>query len=428
MLTVKYAPDTMKTMYILRSKYLLKDPDNVVDNGAVLIDDFGKIRFAGESKDIDNFGSYRTIDLGNCAIVPGFVNTHTHLELTHLHKCIKKNDSFTNWIRQLVDKKKEWSESEYALSVRDGIKRSLESGTTTVVDITRNGIALSELLTSKIRKLLFYEIINFNPETAENTIKNFRGLIAGINSNDLLSIGIFPHAPYTVSNKLYSDCKSISDKIDIIIATHIAETEDEVEFLTRGTGHFVSLLNDFNMLGNWKHPGQRPINYLKNIGFLEKGCILIHCNYLSNDEIGLIEKTKSNVVFCPRSHEYFSHKGHPFSSLKDRNINIALGTDSLASNDTLSILDEMKFIRDHYSDMKSRDIFYMGTIAGTVALKMDDRIGKLYPGYCADIAVIEFENNGISNIYDRIFSQNSECILTIVSGEICYDKYEKKNN
>ncbi len=111
-------------MYILKSKYLLRDPDSIINNGAVIIDDDGKIKFAGQFKDIDNRNSYRTIDLGNSAIVPGFVNTHTHLELTHLHKCIKSNGNFTSWIRRLVDIKNEWTESEYALSVRDGIKNS----------------------------------------------------------------------------------------------------------------------------------------------------------------------------------------------------------------------------------------------------------------------------------------------------------------
>ena len=160
-------------MYILKSKYLLKDPDNVIDNGALLIDDGGKIKFAGQFSDIDDVDSYKTIDLGNSAMVPGFVNAHTHLELTHLHKCLDGNGNFTDWIRQLVDIKREWTESEYALSVRDGIKSSLKSGTTTVVDITRNGIALNELLASNIRKLLFFEIINFDPDTSENTIKDF---------------------------------------------------------------------------------------------------------------------------------------------------------------------------------------------------------------------------------------------------------------
>ncbi len=412
------------TMYILRSKYLLKDPDNVIDNGALLIDDVGKIKFAGQFKDIDDVDLCKTIDLGNSAIVPGLINTHTHLELTHLHKCLNSNGNFTDWIRHLVAIKKNWSESEYALSIRDGIKNSLKSGTTTVADITRNGIALNELLTSKIRKLLFFEIINFDPDMAETTINSFKELFADINRDDLLSVGIFPHAPYTVSDKLYRECKKVSEECDIRIATHIAETEDEIEFLTSGAGHFVSLLNDFNMLNKWKHPGVSPVNYLNNIGFLDNECILIHCNYLTDDEIEIIEKTKSNVVFCPRSHEYFLHKDHPFSTLKDKGINIALGSDSLASNDTLSILDEMKFVRTCYPGLEPNYIFRMGTIAGAVALKMDDCIGQLHPGYNADIAVIEFENRGISNVYDGIFSRNSECILTIVSGEICYDKLD----
>ncbi len=161
-------------MYILKSKYLLKDPDNVIDNGALLIDDGGKIKFAGLFSDIDNAGSYKTIDLGNYVIVPGLINTHTHLELTHLHKSLKGNGNFTDWIRALVAIKKDWSENEYALSIQDGIENSLESGTTTVVDITRNGIALNELLASNIRKLLFLSIINFDPDTAEDTIKNLK--------------------------------------------------------------------------------------------------------------------------------------------------------------------------------------------------------------------------------------------------------------
>ncbi len=409
-------------MYILRSKYLLKNPETVISNGAVLIADNGKIEYAGPFTGINNYESFQVINLGNAVIIPGLVNTHTHLELTHLHKGINYNGIFTDWIRQLVDIKKHWTEKEYRLSIADGIKRSLEAGTTTVVDITRNGLALDELIKSKIRKTLFFEIIDFNPDNASNIIDNFKDRVDDITTNDLLSIGIFPHAPYTVSEELYKNCKNISNELGINIATHISETKDEVEFLTRGTGHFVSLLKDFDMLKNWTHPGLSPIDYLKNIGILKKECILIHCNFLTNNEIDLIEKSGSNVVFCPRSHKYFQHKDHPFLKLKDRKINIALGTDSLASNDSLSILDEMKFLKEHYNEVKAQEIFHMGTIAGAIALGMNDRIGRLEPGYNADIAVVESKEKYKSNIYDGIFSNNSECTLTIVSGKICYDK------
>ncbi len=409
-------------MYILRSKYLLKEPNNTINNGAVVIDDYGMIKFSGQAKDIDGLKSTLTIDLGNSAIVPGFINTHTHLELTHLHKCINYNGNFTNWISQLVNMKKNWSEKEYRLSIADGIKKNLEAGTTTVVDITRNGLSFDELIKSKIRKTLFFEVIDFNPDTASNTIENFKCQITDIDTNDLLSLGIFPHAPYTVSEELYKCCVKISKELGINIATHISESKDEVELLTKGTGYFVTLLKNFDMLRNWKHPGLRPIDYLKNIGFLKKGCILIHCNFLSDNDIDLIEKSESNVVFCPRSHKYFQYEDHPFLKLKDRRINIALGTDSLASNDSLSILDEMKFLRNHYKGVKPQEIFHMGTIAGSIALGMNDRIGRLEPGYYADIAVVEFEKK-YNNIYEGIFSNSSECTLTIASGKICYDKH-----
>jgi len=410
-------------MLLLKSKYLLKDPYSVIDNGAVLIDG-GKIKFAGCANDINNHEPCQIIDLGSSAIVPGFVNTHTHLELTHLHNFMNYNGNFTDWIRQLVNAKKEWTKSEYLSSIRSGIESSLESGTTTVSDITRNGLALDELQKSKIRKRLFYELIDFNPDSAESTIGNFKNMTDGIRQDDLLSIGIFPHAPYTVSEKLYRECKKVSRGLGISIATHISETNDEVEFLTRGTGKFVSLLNDFDMLNNWTPPGLRPVNYMKNIGFLENGCILVHCNYLTGEEVDQVEESNSTIVFCPRSHKYFRHKDHPFYKLKDRGINIALGTDSLASNDSLSILDEMKYIYTQHKKIKPQEILNMGTVAGAAALNMADSIGKIEPGFDADIAVIDFNKEMISNIYDGIFSQDSECVLTIVSGTICYDKHE----
>ena len=409
-------------MLLLKSRYLLKDPSTVIDDGAVLIDD-RKVKFAGCANDISNHESCQIIDLGNSVIMPGFVNTHTHLDLTHLHNFIKYNGDFTDWIRQLVNAKKEWTESEYLSSIRSGIKSSLESGTTTVADITRNGLALEELQKSNIRKTLFYELIDFNPDSAESTIDNFKNIISKVKHDDLLSIGIFPHAPYTVSEELYRISKTVSDELGLSIATHISETIDEANFLTRGAGNFVSLLGDFDMLKEWKPPGLRPVNYLKNIGFLENGCILVHCNYLKGEEVDKIEESNSTIVFCPRSHKYFRHKDHPSYKLGNRDINVALGTDSMASNDSLSILDEMKYIYTQHKTSKPQDILHMGTIAGATALRLDNKIGKLEEGYEADIAVIDVKQEAVTNIYNGIFSQDSECVLTVVSGTICYDKH-----
>ncbi len=142
-------------MLLLKSKYLLTEPDTVIDNGAVLLDDDGKIKLAGHFADINKHESHRIVDLGNSAIVPGLINTHTHLELTHLHNRISYNGDFTDWIRQIINAKKPWTEHEYVSSIRDGITRSLEAGTTTIADINRNGLALDVLKKSKIRNIFF---------------------------------------------------------------------------------------------------------------------------------------------------------------------------------------------------------------------------------------------------------------------------------
>ncbi len=409
-------------MYILKSKYLLTEPDTVIDNGAVLIDD-GKIKFAGRFNDIDKQGSCRTIDLGNSAIIPGLINAHTHLELTHLYNCISYNGDFTDWVRQIIIAKEPWTEHEYVSSIQDGITQSLEAGTTTIADTNRNGLALDELKKSKIRKVLFYELIDFNPHSAENTIENYKAEINRIGNDKLLSVGIYPHSPYTVSKELYKRCKRVSEELGIHFATHASETNDEIEFLTRGTGRIMSLLKYRDMLNNWKYPGLRPIEYLNNMGILKNECILVHCNYITEEEIEDISRSGSSIVFCPRSHKFFGHKNHPFRKFIDLGVNVTLGTDSLASNNSLSILDEMKYLYEQHKEVRPQDILYMGTVAGAIAFRMKDKIGRLKSGYEADITAIRLPEERASNVFDGIFSPGSECIFTVVSGSVCYDKY-----
>ena len=409
-------------MFVLRAKYLLTNPNTLINNGVVVVSN-DKILFAGRFKDLNKQEACRIIDLGNSVITPGLINAHSHLELTNLNGRINYTGSFAGWISQILNAKKGWTEDDYTLSVRSGIKKSIEAGTTTIADITRDGFSLAELRKSKLRKTVFYELIDFNPSRAEETIRDFKARFNDTYGNNLLSIGIFPHAPYTVSKDLYNQCSTVSDQLKIPIATHLSETNEEIEFLTKGTGNLATLLRDLNTLGDWNHPGLRPIAYLNQMGILKNNLMIIHCNYVTIEEIMMLKSSKSSIVYCPKSHKYFQHMIHPFRKLIDQNINIALGTDSLASNDSLSILDEMKCIYDGNKDIKPQDIFFMGTIAGAVAVGLENKIGRLEPGFDADITAIQLPNEEKSNFYEGVFSKNSECIFSVVSGSVCYDKY-----
>ncbi len=409
-------------MFVLRAKYLLTDPHTVIENGAVVISN-NKISFAGSFNDISKYQLRSITDLGNSAIIPGLVNAHTHLELTHLEGKIDFTGSFADWISEIIEAKKSWTLNDFTLSVREGIRRSLEAGSTTIADVTRNGFSLAELQNSLVRKVVFYEVIDFDPSGTEKIIKEFKTMIHCTKRDTLLKIGIFPHAPYTVSNELYTQCGNVSDELEIPLSTHIGETDEEIEFLTKGTGNLACLLSKLNMLNNWVEPGLRPIAYLGNMGILNSKVLLVHCNYVSQKELMMVTNANARVVFCPKSHHYFQHKNHPFLEFINQNVNVALGTDSLASNDSLSILDEMKYLYNEENGVDPQDIFSMGTIGGATVLGLAERIGKLEPGFNADITVIQLPEDNYENFFDRFFSQKSHCIFSVVSGAVCFDKY-----
>lgn len=416
-------PDKIKPkQFGFRAKYLLTSPSTIIENGAVVIRN-NKIDFAGSFSDISRNQLKSIADLGNSAIVPGLINAHAHLELTHLDGKIDFTGSFADWIRKIIEAKKTWTEQECSLSVRAGIKKCIEAGTTTIADVTRNGFSLKELQKSKLRKIVFYEVINFNPSQAETVVRDFKTRMNGMKGVPLLETGIFPHSPYTASKELYTQCSTVSDELKMLISTHISETDEEIDFLTKGAGNLADLLNDLNMLKEWVAPGLRPIAYLENLGILKSNVLLAHCNFVSHEELMMIKRAKAPVVFCPKSHRYFQHKNHPFRELLDHNINTALGTDSLASNDSLSILDEMKHLYNEESDMEPQDIFSMGTVGGASALGLRERIGRLEPGFEADITVIQLPEADNEDFYEKLFSQESHCILSLVSGSLCFDKH-----
>ncbi|MCP5004162.1 MAG: amidohydrolase family protein [Planctomycetes bacterium] len=401
---------------------MLTNPDTVIENGAVVVRN-NRIDFAGNFNDVRDNQRENTIDLGNSVIVPGLINAHSHLELTHLDGKIDFTGSFANWITKIIQAKKAWTEQDFTLSVRAGIKKSIEAGTTTIADITSNGFSLVELQKCSLRKTLFYELINFDPSSAVGTITDLREKINGTGRDNNLEPGIFPHSPYTVSKELYTQCRIVSDELKMRISTHISETDEEIEFLTKGTGNLADLLNNLNMLDNWVEPGLRPIAYLNKFGFLSSNLLLVHCNYISPEELIMVKRANAHVVFCPKSHRYFQHRNHPFREFIANNVNVALGTDSLASNNSLSILDEMKYLYNEETGIGPRDIVSMGTIGGASALGLAERIGRLELGFDADITVIQIPKDNCKNIFTGFFSDHSQCIFSVVSGSVCFDKY-----
>jgi cytosine/adenosine deaminase-related metal-dependent hydrolase len=162
---------------------------------------------------------------------------------------------------------------------------------------------------------------------------------------------------------------------------------------------------------------------LDSLGVLEQSPLLIHCNYLDPDSIARILARRCSVAYCPRSHAYFGHDAHPVRQLLDAGVNLALGTDSLASNDSLSMLDEIRFLSRERKDLKADEIFRMATLNGASALGFGGMIGRLRRGYWADMAVLSLpENVSPKYLISQVLEGAGECIGTVVQGEIVWSK------
>jgi aminodeoxyfutalosine deaminase len=414
---------------IHRAKYALAEPDLLLKNAAIHVSAGGRISH------IESIGSWsgihsqaKVIDWGSSIIIPGLVNAHVHLELSSLHNKLIMFRSFTDWISQLINYRRSWTKEDFLSSAAEGSRLSLASGTTLAGDITSSGIGWNAASGQNLRRVAFEEVLALSPDRVDFVLSQLNLLLKRGPSNPFLTHGVSPHAPYSVSPELYRRSSELVRRRRMLLATHVAETQAELQFLQNGTGEFRSFLDGIGALpNNWKPPELSPVLYLDNLGVLGPSCLLAHCNYLDKCSIERILKTHSSVVYCPRSHDFFGHKNHPIRQLLDSGINVALGTDSLASNYSLSMIDEMRFLFGKRKDIKPEEIFRAATVNGAAALHYGGVLGRLRRSYWADMAVLEIPNKLESRHWaSQILEGAGKCIATIIQGKIVFKEGQAK--
>ena len=410
----------IRTVHI--AKYVLAEAGMLFRDAAVHISDPGRISRLEPWQSPPPSLQTKVIDWGSAIILPGLVNAHTHLELSRLKGRMGKPRTFTGWLQDLIGERRKLSREDYLDSAREGAQLSLASGTTLLGDISTAGFSREALKAEKLRKAVFEEVLSFSPDHAADSVAGLKQRLQHTERDALLISGISPHAPYSVSPRLYREVAQLAKEMGIRIATHVAETRGELEFLERGTGDFRDLLSDLDALpAGWVAPGMPPIPYLEALGCLDQPAILIHCNYLDEDSMARILSRSCSVVYCPRSHAFFGNEPHPVRRLLDMGINVAIGTDSLASNDSLSVLEEMRFLFRIRKDLKCDEILRMATLNGAVALDFGSVLGRLRRGYWADMTILRLPD-GLSdrNVTSQILEGAGECLATVVQGEIVW--------
>jgi cytosine/adenosine deaminase-related metal-dependent hydrolase len=381
----------------LRARWIVPVTATPIENGCLSIDD-GRIADVGRAA--ASFSA--DVDYGDAVILPGLVNAHAHLDLTAFGCCVPYLGSFTDWLRILVSMQTaDGAEERMDQGIVDGLRASLAAGVTCIADIGCGDRALRSWSRTSANIIGFFEAIGMGPRRSD---VHPRSLKLGIQhcqqartacdrepseGRRILITGLSPHAPYSTAPEVYREAIAYCRERRLPICTHLAETPAEAEFLAHGTGPFRKLLEERSLWdGSFDPPGCSPVQYAEALGLLDCRPLLAHGNYLSDEDIALLARRGCRVVYCPRTHRFFEHAPHRYRDLLAAGVNVCLGTDSLASSPSLSILDELRYLRDIDGDSPDCLLLEMATIRGARALGLESELGSLEPGKRADLLVL----------------------------------------
>ena len=308
-------------------------------SGELIIRD-GRFVFIGERTRSGFDGE--TIDLSDCLVLPGFVNAHCHLTLSGLKGRLSKNLSFVDWVLSLIEIESDLKEEERVAAFQTGANEMLLSGVTTLGDYLGNFEWLPHYEKIPFRQVVFLEAIGFRKEKSRETARKIKAVLkSGSPAQDRITLGVAPHAPYSVSPELFQLLYKLAKDHSVPISCHVAELEEEKEFLQTGGGALRHLLGKREAWEpKWKPPGKSTLSYLADLEVLDS-LIAIHLNHIGTDW-KLLRANQMSAVFCPRSSRWFRRRKYmDVKEFLDCGIPVGLGTDSLASNHSLNFLEEL---------------------------------------------------------------------------------------
>lgn len=370
----------------LRARFVAPMAGSVIENGAVRVEG-GIIREVGQWGKISSSGVVE--DLGDGWLVPGFVNAHTHLELSCYAGKLAPQP-FWCWIEALIDLRRQpGAGARERAAIVEGARQSLAAGVTCVGDISRSGAHVAALADSPIRKVCFVELISgASPPGDPDELIDV--LDAGASTADgMTAVGVSPHALYSVA---WSDLRrvvAIAAERDLPIAIHAAETLEEIEWLRDGGGAVAEFLARYRLPNSKLAVRGGVMELLHRAQMTRLRPVIAHANYLDDAELAMLADTRCSVAYCPRTHAFFAHPPHRWKEMLRRGINVVAATDSLASNPSLSVLDELRMLRRAAPDVETGVLMEMGTVRAARALGVDGVCGSIKPGLSADLVMLE---------------------------------------
>ncbi len=321
-----------------------------------------------------DFSDYETFE---GYLVPGFVNAHCHLELSHLKGKIGEKRGLVDFVLD-VQKYRNVEPEIVQEAMRNAEEEMMVNGIVAVGDISNSDDSFEIKKSSNLYYHTFLEVLNFTPSRAAMVLNNFKELKRKAKQFNLPS-SISPHAPYSVSRELF---QLIAEQKEQVYTLHHLESLQEIMFLKEKVGEFLRLYDFFHVsIDNFEPHEASATKYWLNNFNVDK-LILVHNTFLSDDAFVSINQWIPNLYWClcPNANLYIENRLPNMPSLIAKGAKICIGTDSLASNHQLDILSELKTIKSHFQDISTEYLLQCATIHGAEALGIDDEYGKFHIG------------------------------------------------
>lgn len=340
----------------------------------------------------------RDEQLGDAILTPGLVNAHTHLDLTMLRGLLE-DLSFFDWVRTVTRLTREaLDDRDFADAATLGIAEGLTAGITTYADTAPGDAPFNAMLAMGVRGIAYREVFGPDPAQAAASLATLKDHVAAMRprETDLVRVGVSPHAPYSVSDALFAAVAEYAERELLPVAVHIAESAEETALVAEGAGQFADFLRGRGIPVVPRGP--QPAEVLQRAGLMRAHTLLIHCVRVDTAMVQAIAASGCGVAHCPASNARLGHGIAPLHEFLRAGARVGLGSDSVASNDRLDILEEARLASHQqrarlgrHDALTARAAVRLATLGGAEALRLDGAIGSLETGKQADLAAFTIE-------------------------------------
>src|ERR1043166_3156458 len=434
---------------IIRARIVVTMDRAPIENGAVAVSGH-RIVDVDRFDDIKARNTGETVDLGEQALLPGLINAHCHLDYTCLRGKIPPQKCFTDWIQAINAAKSDLSSKDYIASINDGFKEAKRFGTSAVANLTGFPALISQVQ-PLIRTWWFAELIDIRTPEGVNELVDaaVEALRSSLECADMSALskwsrsrgiaglqtqpwGLAPHALFTASKRLFRRCEEIARREHILLTTHLAESREEMQMFRDASGPLYDFIKSigrsmddyddstpleyfFDLIGSGGSPN-RPSTI--EVNRFHPLWIVAHLNELTENDFDLLERSnlKFHVVHCPRSRNYFAHSPFAFDRLRSLGFNICLGTDSLASNETLSLFAEMRAFQKEFPSVSPEEILRMATVNPARALRCENALGQMRTGFGADLVALPC--SGSRDVFEQIIAFDGPASWAMMKGNV----------